>query len=111
MITLLSQTYQFLSLNPQVPKVSYLDSLVHGSLSSVVHAKPPPACLSIYLFICLRNPRIEKQLTVLKETCAGEALFLFERWLMQNLDSTHMTFVHFISNLHDKTLRHPGRKE
>jgi len=28
-----------------------------------------------------RNPRIEKQLTFLKETCAGEALFLFERWL------------------------------
>ena len=28
-----------------------------------------------------RNPRIEKQWTFLKETCAGEALFLFERWL------------------------------
>jgi len=28
-----------------------------------------------------RNPRIEKQLAFLKETCAGEALFLFERWL------------------------------
>ena len=27
------------------------------------------------------NPGIEKQLTFLKETCAGEALFLFERWL------------------------------